>query len=57
MAGKIDGSKMTLKFKHLGKGLVFKGGDQLQGFMIASAVSSSEVRQPAAVRYDWSGAF
>jgi sialate O-acetylesterase len=31
----IHGSKVTLKFKHSGKGLAFKNGDKLQGFMIA----------------------
>jgi len=31
----IDGGKVTLKFTHTGKGLAFKNGDALQGFMIA----------------------
>ena len=31
----IDGGKVTLKFTHAGKGLAFKNGDKLQGFMIA----------------------
>ena len=31
----ITGGKVTLKFKHLGKGLAFKNGDKLQGFSIA----------------------
>jgi sialate O-acetylesterase len=31
----IDGAKVTLKFTHTGKGLTFKNGDALQGFMIA----------------------
>ncbi len=31
------GGKVTLKFKHTGKGLAFKNGDKLQGFMIAGA--------------------
>ena len=33
----IAGDKVTLKFKHTGKGLAFKNGDKLQGFMIAGA--------------------
>jgi sialate O-acetylesterase len=28
---------VTLSFKHLGKGLAFKNGDKLQGFMLAGA--------------------
>lgn len=31
----IKGGKVELKFAHTGKGLVFKNGDKLQGFMIA----------------------
>jgi len=31
----ITGGKVTLKFKHGGKGLAFKNGDKLQGFAIA----------------------
>jgi sialate O-acetylesterase len=31
----ISGGKVTLKFKHSGKGLAFKNGDKLQGFSIA----------------------
>ena len=31
----LDGGKVTLKFTHSGKGLAFKNGDTLQGFMIA----------------------
>lgn len=31
----IDAGKVTLKFTHAGKGLVFKNGESLQGFMIA----------------------
>lgn len=31
----FDGGKATLKFTHTGKGLAFKNGDALQGFMIA----------------------
>ncbi|WP_395740182.1 hypothetical protein [Prosthecobacter sp.] len=33
----ISGGKVTLKFKHTGKGLAFKNGDKLQGFSIAGA--------------------
>lgn len=33
----IHGSKVTLKFTHTGKGLAFKNGDKLQGFMVAGA--------------------
>ncbi|MFC5457020.1 hypothetical protein [Prosthecobacter fluviatilis] len=33
----IAGGKVTLKFKHSGKGLAFKNGDRLQGFSIAGA--------------------
>jgi sialate O-acetylesterase len=31
----ISGGKVTLKFKHVGKGLAFANGTALQGFMIA----------------------
>ncbi len=31
----IDGGKVVLRFTHAGKGLAFKNGDRLQGFMIA----------------------
>lgn len=31
----INGEKMALQFTHTGKGLAFKNGDALQGFMIA----------------------
>ena len=31
----IDGGRITLKFTHTGKGLTFKNGDALQGFIIA----------------------
>jgi sialate O-acetylesterase len=31
----ISGDKITLMFTHTGKGLAFKNGDKLQGFMIA----------------------
>lgn len=33
----IAGDRVTLRFKHTGKGLAFKNGDKLQGFMIAGA--------------------
>jgi len=33
----VDGNKVRVKFAHVGKGLAFKNGDQLQGFMIAGA--------------------
>jgi len=33
----VDGNKVRVKFTHVGKGLAFKNGDQLQGFMIAGA--------------------
>jgi len=33
----IDGSSVRIGFDHTGKGLTFKGGDKLQGFMIAGA--------------------
>ncbi|GEP41850.1 hypothetical protein [Brevifollis gellanilyticus] len=33
----VSGGKITLKFKHTGKGLAFKNGDKLQGFSIAGA--------------------
>lgn len=33
----ISSGKVTLKFKHSGKGLTFKNGDKLQGFSIAGA--------------------
>lgn len=66
---KIDGNKAVLSFKHLGGGLVSKGGP-LQGFTIAGAdkkwhnaeaeiqddkvvVWSNEVSQPVAVRFGW----
>jgi sialate O-acetylesterase len=34
---KTAGDKVTIQFTHTGKGLAFKGGDKLQGFMIAGA--------------------
>jgi sialate O-acetylesterase len=66
---KIEGNKVVLSFKHVGKGLVAKGGPLL-GFTIAGAdkkfvkaeatiqddtvvVTSSMVEQPTAVRYGW----
>jgi sialate O-acetylesterase len=65
----IDGNKVTLRFKHVGTGLVAKGGP-LVGFTIAGedrkfhaadakidgetvTVSSDKVARPAAVRYGW----
>ena len=33
----MDGGKVALSFKHIGKGLAFKNGDKLQGFSIAGA--------------------
>jgi sialate O-acetylesterase len=33
----VEGSKVRIKFTHVGKGLAFKNGEQLQGFMIAGA--------------------
>jgi sialate O-acetylesterase len=66
---KFDGDKAVLTFKHIGGGLVAKGGP-LTGFTIAGTdgkfakadaniventvvVRSSEVPNPAAVRYGW----
>jgi sialate O-acetylesterase len=66
---KVEGSKIALRFTHLGGGLVAKGGP-LTGFSIAASdgkfvnaeaeiqddkvvVWSSQVAQPAAVRYGW----
>ena len=66
---KIGGSKVRIKFKHTGGGLVAKGG-KLKGFALAAAdrkfvwagakiegdtvvVSSAKVAKPAAVRYAW----
>jgi len=34
---KIEGATIRIAFKHVGKGLAFKGGDRLQGFAIAGA--------------------
>ncbi len=31
----LEGSKVRIRFTHVGKGLAFKGGTKLQGFMIA----------------------
>lgn len=66
---KVDGNKAVLSFKHVGAGLVGKGGP-LQGFTIAGedkkfvkadaqllddkiVVSSPQVAKPVAVRYGW----
>ena len=65
----VAGNRVTLRFKHLGGGLVAKGGD-LKGFTIAGedgkfvdaraaidgetiVVSSDAVTAPVAVRYGW----
>ncbi len=70
-AGKtIEGNKVILRFKHVGSGLVAKGGE-LKGFTVAGQdrefvpakarildgtvmVSSPMVPKPVAVRYAWS---
>jgi sialate O-acetylesterase len=31
----VEGTKIRIRFNHTGKGLAFKGGDKLQGFMMA----------------------
>ncbi len=66
---KFDGGKAVLTFKHVGGGLVAKGGP-LTGFTIAGkdgkfvkaeativentvVVGSPDVREPTAVRYGW----
>lgn len=66
----IEGNKARMQFKHVGEGLMAKGG-KLTGFAIAGAdkkfvvadavidgktvvVSSPEVPAPVAVRYGWS---
>src|SRR5262249_18086147 len=66
---KVEGDKVILSFKHVGGGLVAKGGP-LVGFTIAGpdhkfvkavaeiqddkvAVSSPNVKQPVAVRFGW----
>lgn len=66
---KVDGSKIVLKFKNVGGGLVVKG-EKLTGFTIAGedrkfvnadaqivddtvVVSSSKVEKPVAVRFGW----
>jgi sialate O-acetylesterase len=33
----VDGAQVRIRFHHTGQGLAFKGGDQLQGFMLAGA--------------------
>lgn len=65
----IDGDKIRLHFKHVGNGLIAKGG-KLNGFAIAGrdrefvwadakiegdtiVVSSAKVDKPVAVRYGW----
>ena len=66
---KVNGNKVVLKFKHIGKGLA-ASGDKLQGFTIAGkdqrfhnaeakiegdtvVVQSEAVMEPVAVRYGW----
>jgi sialate O-acetylesterase len=66
---KVEGARAILSFKHIGSGLMAKGGD-LKGFTIAGedgkftsataviegdkvVVSGSEVAKPVAVRYGW----
>jgi sialate O-acetylesterase len=66
---KVTGSQAVLRFTHLGRGLVAKGGP-LKGFTIAGAdqvfhparavirgqtvvVTGQEVPKPVAVRYGW----
>ncbi|MBC8372341.1 MAG: DUF1593 domain-containing protein, partial [Planctomycetes bacterium] len=34
---KIEGSKIRIRYEHVGKGLAFRGGEKLQGFEIAGA--------------------
>jgi sialate O-acetylesterase len=34
---KVEGAKVRVSFKHVGKGLAFRGGEKLQGFEIAGA--------------------
>ncbi|MBL7133693.1 MAG: 9-O-acetylesterase, partial [Phycisphaerae bacterium] len=34
---KVEGDKIRVSFKHVGKGLAFRGGEKLQGFEIAGA--------------------
>ena len=34
---KVEGSTIRITYKHIGKGLAFKGGDKLMGFQIAGA--------------------
>jgi len=66
---KVEGKKVTLSFKHVGSGLIAKGG-KLDGFTIAGEnrnfvaaeaiiknnvviVASENVNKPVAVRYAW----
>jgi sialate O-acetylesterase len=66
---KVDGNKVRLSFKHVGGGLVAKGG-KLTGFAVAGedgkyvwadaaidgetvVVSSDKVASPVMVRYAW----
>jgi len=34
---RVEGGKIRIAFKQVGKGLAFKGGDKLQGFAVAGA--------------------
>jgi sialate O-acetylesterase len=64
----VDGNRVVINFKHLGGGLVAKGGE-LQGFVVYGkdketvgtakiegntiVVSSDEISEPVGVRYGW----
>lgn len=50
----VQGDKVMLTFKHTGKGLAFKNGDKLQGFMIAGADKKFFW---ADARIDWASVF
>ncbi|MDI1314926.1 hypothetical protein [Prosthecobacter sp.] len=50
----VQGDKVMLTFKHTGKGLAFKNGDKLQGFMIAGADKKFFW---ADARVDWASVF
>lgn len=39
---KVEGAKVRVSFKHVGKGLAFRGGEKLQGFEIAGADGAYE---------------
>jgi sialate O-acetylesterase len=54
---KIDGKKVVISFDHVGKGLVFKNGDQLQGFAVSGEdVSSSKSPAGAKGKFVWADA-